>query len=421
MAQIRRKTHAAEAREYLLRAREMGIPLSWNNYEAMLPQDGFARLGLTCTNCLLGPCRLDPFARTEGKTVCGLGKKELVLRRLAALLGAPPEAAADLSALLSAARSAADARAAEAKEPAYIGGSRQVGLGVLQRGTVNLVAEGVAPADLSALVAAARQLQPEAERAGARGFHIVLAGDVSPCADLPVVSPAGTVEFALLTGLADAYLLGADAVGIGRNAAAGLHTAVLSAAGSFDPRAVLLAGADAYAARSGHGRLELEVQELTFTDDAHAMGLAEQYDCVAIFGGGSNLKQVVDDLVVKSARAMSKAGALCAAYGNAAVILAKYGVENVLCCGSNAMLPEAARLFVGKRAVVLMPELLTGADLAAALSLGSRGIPVLTATELPTAGCAEVADALAGMVAYAEAPEYPEAAMAALRVPAAVK
>ena len=63
MATIRRKTIENKATEYLSYARTAGVDLSWNNYERMLPQDGFARLGLSCSDCLMGPCRINPFDR----------------------------------------------------------------------------------------------------------------------------------------------------------------------------------------------------------------------------------------------------------------------------------------------------------------------------------------------------------------------
>ncbi len=77
MRQVRRKTMDTAARDYLLKAKTEGLQLSWNKYEGMLPQDGFSQLGLSCHECLQGPCRLNPFRPEEISTVCGLGKDEL--------------------------------------------------------------------------------------------------------------------------------------------------------------------------------------------------------------------------------------------------------------------------------------------------------------------------------------------------------
>lgn len=79
MHQVRRKTMDSAARDYLLKAKNEGLQLSWNKYEGMLPQDGFSQLGLSCHECLQGPCRLNPFRPEENSTVCGLGKDELAL------------------------------------------------------------------------------------------------------------------------------------------------------------------------------------------------------------------------------------------------------------------------------------------------------------------------------------------------------
>ncbi|WP_028309265.1 hypothetical protein [Desulfitibacter alkalitolerans] len=82
MRQVRRKTMDQAAKTFLLKAGKEGIQLSWNYYEAMLPQDGFNLLGLSCHDCLQGPCRLSPFHEGETRTICGLNKEDLVLNWL---------------------------------------------------------------------------------------------------------------------------------------------------------------------------------------------------------------------------------------------------------------------------------------------------------------------------------------------------
>ncbi|MHB1653674.1 MAG: anaerobic carbon-monoxide dehydrogenase catalytic subunit [Desulfitobacteriaceae bacterium] len=82
MRQVRKKTSDPFARTYLLKAKEEGIELSWNKYEAMLPQDGFSQLGLSCYECLQGPCRINPFRSEEVTTICGFTKEDLVFNGL---------------------------------------------------------------------------------------------------------------------------------------------------------------------------------------------------------------------------------------------------------------------------------------------------------------------------------------------------
>lgn len=82
MRKVRRKTTDPTARTYLLKAKKEGIDLSWNRLEKMMPQDGFGLLGLTCQECLQGPCRLNPFQLAETATVCGFTRDDLVFNGL---------------------------------------------------------------------------------------------------------------------------------------------------------------------------------------------------------------------------------------------------------------------------------------------------------------------------------------------------
>ncbi|MHB8125453.1 MAG: anaerobic carbon-monoxide dehydrogenase catalytic subunit [Desulfitobacteriaceae bacterium] len=82
MRQVRRKTNDPSARTYLLKAKKEGISLSWNQLESMMPQDGFGLLGLTCQECLQGPCRLNPFRFEETASICGLTRDDLVINGL---------------------------------------------------------------------------------------------------------------------------------------------------------------------------------------------------------------------------------------------------------------------------------------------------------------------------------------------------
>lgn len=51
-------------------------------YQPQNLQCGFARLGLCCTTCPAGPCRIDPFGYGPSLTACGLNKEELKAKSL---------------------------------------------------------------------------------------------------------------------------------------------------------------------------------------------------------------------------------------------------------------------------------------------------------------------------------------------------
>jgi carbon-monoxide dehydrogenase catalytic subunit len=60
-----------------------GIDLVWNRLEAQEPQCGYCSLGLSCRNCAMGPCRIDPFGEGPQKGICGADADVIVARNLA--------------------------------------------------------------------------------------------------------------------------------------------------------------------------------------------------------------------------------------------------------------------------------------------------------------------------------------------------
>ena len=59
-----------------------GIELAWDRYEALQPMCDFGPLGLCCKNCLLGPCRIDPFGEGAQRGVCGATGDVIAARNL---------------------------------------------------------------------------------------------------------------------------------------------------------------------------------------------------------------------------------------------------------------------------------------------------------------------------------------------------
>jgi len=60
-----------------------GMELAWDRYEALQPQCDFGILGLCCKNCMLGPCRIDPFGEGAKCGVCGANADVIAARNLA--------------------------------------------------------------------------------------------------------------------------------------------------------------------------------------------------------------------------------------------------------------------------------------------------------------------------------------------------
>lgn len=81
---INKDTH-----EMLWRAREEHIETVWDRLAAQEPQCGYCALGLSCRNCAMGPCRIDPFDETGPKKgVCGADADVIVARNLARTIAA---------------------------------------------------------------------------------------------------------------------------------------------------------------------------------------------------------------------------------------------------------------------------------------------------------------------------------------------
>jgi carbon-monoxide dehydrogenase catalytic subunit len=70
------------SKKMIRRAKEMGLELVWDRYQAQQPQCGFGGLGLCCTVCNLGPCRIDPFGDGARQGVCGATAEIIAARNL---------------------------------------------------------------------------------------------------------------------------------------------------------------------------------------------------------------------------------------------------------------------------------------------------------------------------------------------------
>ncbi|MCM8757567.1 MAG: anaerobic carbon-monoxide dehydrogenase catalytic subunit [Candidatus Omnitrophica bacterium] len=70
------------SKEILDLARKENIQTIWERYQLQQPQCGFGLLGLCCTNCNLGPCRIDPFGEGAEFGACGADRDTISARNL---------------------------------------------------------------------------------------------------------------------------------------------------------------------------------------------------------------------------------------------------------------------------------------------------------------------------------------------------
>ncbi|MBU1090583.1 MAG: anaerobic carbon-monoxide dehydrogenase catalytic subunit [Candidatus Omnitrophica bacterium] len=83
MADIKQKSVDLATQEMLKKAEKENIKTAWDRLEAQQPQCGFGQLGVCCTVCNMGPCRIDPFGEGAQVGVCGASADTIAARNLA--------------------------------------------------------------------------------------------------------------------------------------------------------------------------------------------------------------------------------------------------------------------------------------------------------------------------------------------------
>jgi carbon-monoxide dehydrogenase catalytic subunit len=83
---IQKKTADPAVEHFLQKAAEDGISLVWDRFEGQLPECGFCEAGLSCRDCLQGPCISHPFRDANKAGVCGKDKDLLAAQSLLRLV-----------------------------------------------------------------------------------------------------------------------------------------------------------------------------------------------------------------------------------------------------------------------------------------------------------------------------------------------
>jgi anaerobic carbon-monoxide dehydrogenase catalytic subunit len=83
---IQKKTADSAIEGFLAKAAESELSLVWDRYEAQLPECGFCETGLSCRDCLQGPCISHPFRDSNKLGVCGKDKDILAMQSLLRLV-----------------------------------------------------------------------------------------------------------------------------------------------------------------------------------------------------------------------------------------------------------------------------------------------------------------------------------------------
>jgi anaerobic carbon-monoxide dehydrogenase catalytic subunit len=83
---IQKKTADQAVEHFLFKAVDQEISLPWDRFEGQLPECGFCESGLSCRDCLQGPCISHPFRSQSKVGVCGKDKDILAVQSLLRLV-----------------------------------------------------------------------------------------------------------------------------------------------------------------------------------------------------------------------------------------------------------------------------------------------------------------------------------------------
>ncbi|MCF8038243.1 MAG: hypothetical protein K9K79_02905, partial [Desulfohalobiaceae bacterium] len=84
---IQKKTQDTTVESFMSLAAQEGVDLAWDRFEAQVPECGFCETGLSCRDCLQGPCISHPFKGDMSKIgVCGKDKDTFAAHSLLRLV-----------------------------------------------------------------------------------------------------------------------------------------------------------------------------------------------------------------------------------------------------------------------------------------------------------------------------------------------
>lgn len=450
MKQVRRKSLDPVLPALVQAARKAGSSLIWERYEKQLPQDGFGRLGLTCYDCLQGPCRLHPFGEEPQVTICGRSNDDLVstwLENKVTLANVARRSLAwelltyaqargitsdDLNTIRdivcsqdipgpvndSVGRSLARAGQAMALDEAIVTLADFLWPTAdnqrLKWGTGHLNSEGINIGlyCCSPLLVAA--LREKCQTLGEKISLLLIGGDnFFRHMGLPVV-PSSRQEAVLLSGLIDILLVSDKAFSSGlARMAKEINISVLVTPAICNEKDIdttwqqLLQLIERRPACNVNPQLTNQAKEIMFPKIEDivadlADGLkSNRYRGFCFFGGSSNVKHTNDEVLVALTKAFLTSDVVCLAAGDGLLNLCKYdegehiiplGSLYDMSCGWKIVEQVANKLGNSPQelpVIVIYPEMTTVIELSQAMGWAHRGITTYIGTPLPVWGSRE--------------------------------
>lgn len=447
METIHVKTVDPVSQDLLREASRRGVDLAWERFEALQPQDGFLRVGLSCPyGCLEGPCRIDPFERGAAYGICGLDRDSMaaaLLLRLAvngaleaiARAGGKAEpswvdslasAAAFVEKQTGGAISTSEAilAAASLSRPAAEPQDmvrQAVRLGVLALGLSGTfpvsgsvgcrAGYGTVTGAKAVIALFGRTPAPFVEAALAQeGVRVVSLGDWIPVTGgiLPIACSSGEGEIMLASGLVDAVVQGGGTTPAISALCRRLEIPVFDP--SSEPREVVKAAVHSRVRRPTvdfgiNSDLAGEGSVTTSPDDLAKEAAGRP---LAVFGGTDVVHLPLGWIASELAPALAGDGCCVAAWGDAATWMLKAGfcggdvpIAHLLDPVCGAQTSMAAAMTVGRAPAFCFPGLRECREFAVALGLAALGARVCIGVPLPLWGSVVVRECLVDSVAIA--------------------
>lgn len=442
MYTVQKKSGYEEAKPLLIQAFRDHHSLTWDRYDAMQPQDGFGRLGISCTECLDGPCRVNPFGDGDQATICGRDREDLVANFMLQKIYAGAEAMDSLAASFGAGNTASECRCRSAADrmlgsadvaeelsalaPRIIKTMRvlsqarpavsapysvSAGFGVAADDRANIAVHGnVPPRLIKQLLDKAGKSVAVIGLCGAEGYY-----------GMPVLGNYGSQELALINGAIDLIILGEqDVMPSFKRLAFRLGIPMLRACALDSADGVQKALNTAEAQRkskSGSRQKPFNTPKTLCTGytaaNSGALFEAMQKACArggirgfAYLGGSGTISHTQDSDLAAQATALLQEGYVLATSGGVGTALARAGMcspdfaipttlRNALPAGTPAVLHlgagyDAALFFdmaaecekKGIPTLALVLEPVSGKDMAIAVGLAGSGIPTYLDSEL---------------------------------------
>jgi len=379
MLKAKKRSLDPMADELLVKAAKDNTRLSWDMHEENLPHCGFGEMGLCCTKCMQGPCRIDPFGNNVDRGSCG---------RDAAVIAAENLSLQFLSGLSSAAEELKDTEILKEAQSLYSylnGGMNLDAEEVLQK-TFDHVEKVYSKLDLSS------ENNIITNKLDLNKKKVVISGKVSKEAvnmlkkqkdvevysllnefyyeDVKPLTNYGSQEFIVMSGFPDLLVFGSGCA----------KPVLLELADKYDVDYVYESDLSEFDLNDVESSGYMEIDYLDFNLKNDYEDKLSEADKIALVAGCNNVKYSQDNRLKKLTEHLLYSGYTVLTSGCAAMGLNKYFSEDdeiyyFGSCNNTTAFSEIAEKYADSRKVVaVFPELSQMKAFSQAAYLAKKGV-----------------------------------------------